>query len=183
MSGEKRAAFEPPAELVRPVTASPDMKRPGSTAAGAVLVVLRVIAGVVWLVALAAQWDRVLEEDGGIDPESAEGVASYGVLAFIVVFGAVVLLVQLLLAFAVYRGSNAARLTLMILATLSIMVSWVDYLAGQEITLRTTLVTLALDILVLLALSSRAARAYARRPRPKRGARAASTPAPISPVG
>ena len=59
------------------------MKRPVSTAAGAVLVVLRVIAGVVWLVALAAQWDQVLEDDGGIDPESAEGVASYGVLGFI----------------------------------------------------------------------------------------------------
>ena len=171
MSVEKRAAFEPPAELVRPVVAPPDMKRPGSTLAGAVLVVLRVIAGVVWLVALAAQWDRVLAEDGGIDPESAEGVASYGVLAFIVVFGAVVLLVQLTLAFAVYHGSNAARLTLMILATLSIMVSWVDYLAGQEITIRTTLVTLALDILVLLALSSRAARSYAQRPRTRPGLR------------
>ena len=53
----------------------------------------------------------------------------------------------------------------MILATLSIVVSWLDYVAGQEITIRTTLVTLALDILVLLALSSRAARAYAQRPR------------------
>ncbi|GAA1769362.1 hypothetical protein [Agromyces humatus] len=165
MNVDKRAAFEPPAELVRPVEATPDMKRPGPTAAGAVLVVLRVIAGIVWLVALAAQWEQVLADDGGIDPESAEGVASYGVLGFILVVGAVVLLVQLLLAFAVYRGSNAARLTLMIFATLSIVVSWIDYAAGQEITIRTTLVTLALDILVLLALSSRAARAYARRPR------------------
>ncbi len=183
MSVDKRAAFESPAELVRPVEAPPDMKRPVSTAAGAVLVVLRVIAGVVWLIALAGQWDQVLEADGGIDPESAEGAASYGVLAFLLVFGGVVLLVQLLLGFAVYRGSNAARLTLMILATLSIMVSWVDYLAGQEITIRTTLVTLALDILVLLALSSRAARAYARRPRRKRGAAGAARPTPSSPVG
>lgn len=165
MSVDKRAAFEPPTELVRPEEAPPDMKRPVATGAGAVLVVLRVIAGVVWLIALAGQWDQVLEADGGIDPESAAGVASYGVLGFILVFGAVVLLVQLLLALAVYLGSNAARVALMILATLSIMVSWLDYLAGQEITIRTTLVTLALDILVLLALSSRASRAYARRPR------------------
>ena len=172
MSRDKRAAFEPPAELVRPVEAPPDMKRPVSTGAGAVLVVLRVIAGVVWLAALAMQWDQVLADDGGIDPESAEGVASYWVLGFILVVGAIVLLIQLLLAFAVYRGSNAARLTLMILATLSIIVAWLDYLAGQEITIRTTLVTLALDILVLLALSSRAARAWARRPRTKRPARA-----------
>ena len=53
-------------------------------------------------------------------------------LGFILVFGAVVLLVQLLLAFGVFRGSNAARLTLMIIATLSIMVSWVDYLAARR---------------------------------------------------
>ena len=45
------------------------MKRPVSTTVGAVLVVLRVLAGVVWLIALAAQWDQVLEADGGIDPE------------------------------------------------------------------------------------------------------------------
>ena len=183
MNVEKRAAFEPPAELVRPVAPPPDMRRPVSTGAGAVLVVLRVIAGVVWLIALAAQWDQVLEDDGGIDPESAEGVASYGVLVFILVFGAVVLLVQLLLAFAVYRGSNAARLTLMILATLSIMVSWLDYVAGREITIRTTLVTLALDILVLLALSSRAARSYAQRPRRGRGAPATATPVRTPRVG
>ncbi|GAA1804189.1 hypothetical protein [Agromyces neolithicus] len=171
MSGEKRAAFEPPAELVRPVEAPPDMKRPVSTSAGAVLVVMRVIAGIVWLIALAAQWDQVLADDGGIDPASTEGEAARAILVVILAFGAVVLLVQVLLAFAVYRGSNAARMALMILATLSIVVSWLDYFAGEEITIRTTLVTLALDILVLLALSSRAARAYARRSRTKRGRR------------
>jgi hypothetical protein len=56
----------------------------------------------------------------------------------------------------------------MIFATLSITAAAIDYFAdGADITIRTTLVTLALDILVLLALSSRAARAYARRPRPR----------------
>ena len=40
---------------------------------------------------------------------------------------------------------------------------------GEEITIRTTLLTLALDILVLLALSSRDARAWARRPRRRKG--------------
>jgi hypothetical protein len=54
----------------------------------------------------------------------------------------------------------------MVFATLSITLSAIDYFgADAEITLRTTLITLALDILVLLALSSRNARAYARRPR------------------
>ena len=74
-----------------------------------------------------------------------------------------------MLAVLVYFGNNAARLAVMIVATLSITLAATDYFTGgEDITLRTTLVTLALDILVLLALSSRAARAYARRPRPKR---------------
>ncbi len=50
--------------------------------------------------------------------------------------------------------------------TVSIITAAVGYFAnGEEITVRTTLVTLALDILVLLALSSRPSRAWSRRPR------------------
>ena len=80
-------------------------------------------------------------------------------------FGAIVLIVAVVLAVLVYFGSNAARITVMIFATLSIVSRGSTTSPDEEITLRTTLVTLALDILVLLALSSRAARAYAQRPR------------------
>jgi hypothetical protein len=171
MTHEKRPAFEPPVELARPVAPPAAMRRPAATTFGAVLVVLRVVAGIVWLIALALQWDDVLQ-DGEIavdlPPETSEPGGIDALLLLIIIVGVVVLLIELGLAVGVYFGNNAARLTVMIFATLSITISAIDYFGEDaEITLRTTLVTLALDILVLLALSSRAARAYARRPRPR----------------
>jgi hypothetical protein len=170
MSGEKRPAFEPPSILAEPVTAPVTMHRPPATLFGALLVLLRVIAGVVWLASLALQWDRILRDDLHIEIEGAdEAEAAELVLVFILVLGGSILAIDLVLGVLVYFGNNAARLAVMIVATLSITLAAVDYFTGgEDITLRTTLVTLALDILVLLALSSRAARAYARRPRPKR---------------
>ncbi|MFF2273692.1 hypothetical protein ACFVTX_15550 [Agromyces sp. NPDC058136] len=169
MSGGKRRAYESPGDLARPLDrGSASMRRPAATAFGAVLVVLRVIAGVVWLIALALQWRHLLESDFGIVIDgdvTAQEVSDVG-LAVILVGGGVVLAVELVFAVLVYRGSNWARITVMIVATISITWSAIDYFGGDaEITLRTTLITLALDILVLLALSSRNARAYARRRR------------------
>jgi hypothetical protein len=170
MTVEKRPAFEPPSELVAPVAPPPDMRRPTATVFGALLVVCRVVAGVVWLLALAVQWDTIVRDELHIEIEGAsESEAARIVLSVILVFGGVLLLIELVLAALVYRGNNAARLTVMIFATFSIIAAAVDYFGeGTEITIRTTLITLALDILVLLALSSRAARAYARRPRRRR---------------
>jgi hypothetical protein len=169
MSVEKRPAFEPPAVLVEPVAPPPDMRRPTATAFGALLVLLRVAAGIVWLLSLALQWDRVLEDDLGleIEPGTLDAQTTDTLLVVILVTGGLVLAMDLAFAVLVYFGNNVARLAVMIFATLSITVAAIDYFGGgEDITIRTTLLTLSLDILVLLALSSRAARAYARRPRP-----------------
>ena len=168
MSVEKRPAFEPPTVLVRPDASEPMMRRPMATTFGAVLVVLRVLAGVVWLVSLGLLWRKTLVEDLGVplDSDAEADAGSNAVLMVVLALGAIVLAVELVLALLIYRGSNWARITVMVFATLSITGSAFDYFgADAEITLRTTLITLALDILVLLALSSRNARAYARRPR------------------
>ena len=168
MSVEKRPAFESPAVLASPAPAAPMMRRPVATTFGAVLVVLRVIAGVVWLVSLGLLWRKTLIEDLGIplDSDVEADAGSNAALTVVLVFGGAVLAVELVFALLIYRGSNWARITVMVFATLSITGSAFDYFgADAEITLRTTLITLALDILVLLALSSRNARAYARRPR------------------
>lgn len=165
---EKRPAFESPASLARPVTAPTGMRRPAATAFGAGLVVLRVVAGIVWLVSLAVFWEELLREqfDITVDADTDEQAVTDAVLAFILVSGAIVLVVELGLAVLVWFGSNWARIMVMLFATISITSSWLESVTGSaEITLRTTLVTLALDILVLLALSSRNSRAYARRPR------------------
>ena len=176
----KRAAFESPAVLARrEPTAPPTMRRPVATSLGAVLVMLRVLAGVIWLTALAVSWRQVIGEELGLDypAGSAEDQAFTFVLVLILVVGGLGLLVVALFGFAVYRGSNVARLLVMTFTTFSITAAAIDYFAGgEEITVRTTLLTLSLDILVMLALSSRAARAYARRPRPKRASRRRRAP-------
>lgn len=168
VSVEKRPAFESPAVLATPVTPPTSMRRPAATAFGAGLVVARVVAGVVWLIGLGLQWDSVVREqlDLELEPGTDEAAASDLVLVFLVVAGGIVLAVELLFAVFIWFGSNWARITVMCFSTISISVAWIDSVTGStEITLRTTFVTLALDILVLLALSSRNARTYAGRPR------------------
>ena len=161
----KRAAFESPARLAPRLAHDPGMKRPASNVAGAVLVLLRVLAGAGWLVAVAMDW-RVLahEADAQLDGVSltAEEIG-WGLGVFAVILG-LFLLTDAVLAFLILRGRNTPRVIVMLFSTLSIGTSFVAWwVQGQDIRIQTTLLTLALDILVLLALSSRSAAAYARR--------------------
>ncbi|WP_137846423.1 hypothetical protein [Microbacterium sp. 2FI] len=161
----KRPAFEPAARLLKPVAYDPEMRRPISTVAGVVLVLLRVVAGVLVLVGIAAGWSDMLADPDtvleGFDP-TAEG--EQAALWFVLATGATVLLIDLLLAVLTYRGRNWSRVVLMLIAVVSIssiFVAW--WVQGQEITLEGAFLSLSLDILLLLALSSRSAAAYARR--------------------
>lgn len=184
-AGDKRPAFESPAALAARATVDPRMRRPAATTVGAALVVLRVIAGVIWLIALSVQWNDLISDefdaviDADLTGDELTAAADLG-LAVVLVLGGVVLLFDLVLAVFIYLGRNWARIVVMVVATLSISGSFVTWWVGdQEITLQTTLLTLSLDILIMLALSSRAARDYARRPRARRGdARAAGAEPP-----
>ena len=171
----KRPAFESPAALAQPAVGDAGMRRPASTTVGAALVVLRVIAGVIWLIALSLQWRGLVSDefdavlDVQLTGDELTAAADLG-LAVVLVLGGIVLLFDLVLAVFIYLGHNWARIIVMVVATLSISGSFVTWWVGdQEITLQTTLLTLSLDILIMLALSSRAARDYARRPRARRG--------------
>ena len=169
----KRPAFESPASLAVPVAGPPTMRRPPSTTAGSALVLLRVLAGVAWLVALSVQWDDVFTKafDEAGEPLTGDefDATSQAVYLFVVALIGVVLLIDLLLAVLTYLGLNWPRIVVMVISTFSISASFVTWWVGdQEVTLQTTFLTLALDILVMLALSSRSARAYARRERPPR---------------
>jgi len=162
---DKRPAFEPAQKLLTPPRYDPAMKRPGATTAGALLVLLRVVVGVLWTVELAMQWTR----GGGDADVSVAGVdlsrdeIQYGLVAIASIMG-VVLLVEAVLAVLIYRGRNLPRVIVMVFAVFSISSAFIGWwFDGLEITLRTSLLTLGLDILVLLALSSRSAAAYARR--------------------
>ena len=162
---DKRSAYEPASTLLNRPRYDPAMKRPVTTVAGAVLVLLRVAAGVLFTVELARRWVAT----GGNADASIDGVklppetVQLGFWAIIGIAG-LILLFEAAFAVFIYLGRNLPRVIVMVFAVGSITASFVGWWAeGQEITLRTSLLTLALDILVLLALSSRSAAAYARR--------------------
>lgn len=162
---EKRPAYEPAARLLRPTGYDPDMPRPGSIVAGSVLALLRALAGVVVVASLWIGWDSLIAEltveIDGFAPSTIAGEAARWLV--VGVTGAVIA-IDLLLAAFIFRGANWARVAMMIVTTISITTAFVAWWAqGQEVTLRTTFLSLSLDILILLALSSRSAAAYARR--------------------
>ncbi|MFC5929911.1 hypothetical protein D6T64_12535 [Cryobacterium melibiosiphilum] len=129
--------------------------RPPAIIGGALLILTRVAAGVFTIVTLRPQ---SLTVDTGPDPRAAEAV----LIVFLSGYGAV-LQVQLLCVWLVLRGTNWARVLAMVTATLSIGASFLDYWNdGAPITLATSLPAVTVDILILLALSSTAARRYAR---------------------
>ena len=173
MSGErhpeKRVAFEPP---VDPTTADPAMRRPASIATGSILVLLRAAAGALWAAGVAFSLPPGLREFAGAASGNADEpidltVSDLGVgtAVFLGVLG-IVCAVQVVFGILILFGSNLARVSVMVLSVGSISGSFVGWWAyDQEITVGTTLITLSLDILVLLAHSSRDAAAYARRPR------------------
>lgn len=161
----KRAAFEPAARLAQPVGFDPEMKRPVTTVVGGVLVLLRVLAGVLWLAAVAFNWGDI---SAALDAALGEGTLIFSTsgwvpAAVLAVLGAP-LAVTAVLAVLILRGQNLPRVLVMMFCTVSISAAFVAWwVQGQDIRLETTLLTLSFDILVLLALSSRSAAAYARR--------------------
>ncbi len=146
------------------------MKKPLATVAGALLMVARTISGVVVIVVAGVTWRdfaRSLIKDARLEGADITVGEAGTVLAIVLAMYGFALLLYLVLALFVYLGHNWARILAMAFATISIVLAYTDYLHnGVQITLRTTLVSLALDILILLALSSLPARVYARRPRP-----------------
>ncbi len=142
------------------------MKRPTPTSVGAVLMLGRVLAGAVVILAALGDVPGFMKDAilDGTTLTADEAVVAEQLVNIGLVGYALWLAFYLVLAILVWRGVNWARITSMLLATISILVPFIDWWRdGLEISLRTTLLTLALDILILLALSSRAARAFARR--------------------
>jgi hypothetical protein len=162
---DKRPAFEPASELLRRPEADPDMKRPASTVAGVVLVFLRVLSGLIVLAIVLLDWRSTVKEiDITIEGVQTTPEVAQGALVAVVIFLGVVLLVDAALAFFILIGHNWARVTIMTFSAISITGAFIQWWSeGQEITITGSLLTVGLDILILLALSSRSAAAYARR--------------------
>ena len=137
--------------------------RPAAIALGALFVFGRGLAGLLLRGAFLLVWPELAEE------AKLEEDIRLPVLLIILIVGTLVSSISLLIAWLIWRGNNVARVLVMFGVTISTITAAVGYFVnGDTITIRTTLLTVALDILVLLALSSRDARAWARRPRSKK---------------
>ena len=166
----KRPAYEPGAGLAEPAVGVPGMRRPASTVAGAVLVLLRAAAGAVWMLSFALGWNETVQSltlSFSGDADDATDIsddASATILAITMGVVAAGVLIEAALGLLILRGTNWPRVLVMVFSVTSISSSFVAWWwQSQEIRIETTFVTLSLDILILLALSSRSAAAYARR--------------------
>ena len=156
---------------VAPATDSRD-KRPASTTFSAGVSLLRGLAGLV----IAALF---LADPGSVtltrDTRTTTAIATAGVLV-------VVALLDLGLGTATFFGHNWARVLLMLSCATTIVVAFLATAqGGPRPTLGTDLPHVGLGILVLLALTSPAARQYATRRRPVPGATAGGFEAPAVP--
>jgi hypothetical protein len=150
------------------VAAARERKRPTPITLGSILMLFRVFAGIFTIASIFVLWGSYLNEAeldiSGLDQSQIEGVRSV-VLWIIVIFAAASVLMYIALTILVFRGSNWARITTMAFGALVIVTAGIDYFnGGEQITLRTSLIGLSLDILVLFALSSERARTWSRLP-------------------
>jgi LssY C-terminus len=140
-------------------------KRPAQTVFGAGVAFLRGLAFLplaLLLLLLPAQYAQGLDVD--IEGGRPALIVAGSAIAFIA-------LIDIGLAIAVFAGRNWARLLLMLSCVVTTTGAFIGNANGSEaVTLATSLPTVGLSIMVLLALSSHRARAYAERGRhvPKR---------------
>lgn len=132
--------------------------RPLSTTLGSLFVFGRGLAGLAWLGVFAIIWPEIAAEEHV--PLEDRPLMFW----IVIIVGGITALTSLTLAWSIRRGSNLARVLVMCGVTLSTITAATSYFAnGEKITIDTTLLTVSLDILVLLALSSRDARQWARQ--------------------
>ena len=155
-----------------PATVPPDSRDrlPAPTVVGSALVLLRMIAalavsGVLLSGSVEGTWIGDLI---GQDQQVLDATKAYVPIGTaLVLFGCV----EAALAVLILRGSNGARLTAMAFSTVSIFLQGISFISGGPDSLQGERPAYALDVLILLALSSDRARTYAHRSSARKGAR------------
>lgn len=137
------------------------MRRPISIYLGVLLILLRSVTTAVTAVNLTSDWNKAKISLAGAS-SADEAALSSGLLTVVLVFFGIALVIDLVVAALIFRGSNRARFVAMILATLLVLGSAADFFAdGTSFTLENGgLLGLSLDILVLVALSDSDAREF-----------------------
>ncbi|MGV8882012.1 MAG: LssY C-terminal domain-containing protein [Rhodoglobus sp.] len=154
-------------------------RRPAPVIVAAALIAARAVLLVVFgLIAYGSNEFVVEFEKSGITAQ--EGLAvTIGTLAVFAV-------IQLIFGVFVVMGSNVARVIVLFVSTVSIITYGIDFVTGgSQLSQQTNLVSLAIDILVLLALSSDRSSRWARMSRkdPLAGTPLDKLTTPPSPAG
>lgn len=158
-------------------------RRPAPTIVGAIFVGARAVAAVLLAISTVVFRDAhvgsLVRPATGLGITEAQAEVAVSIATVLVLIFA---LAYVLLAWFVFLGRNWARTLAMALSTGAICIQAFDVLhGGPDITLVSNLPGLTLDILLLLALSSKRARDYALRPR-KEPKRDSSRPAGRAPL-
>ncbi len=142
-----------------PVIAALDPnKRPSSIVVGFIITLARA-ATALGLAGIMFAAPQAFFDDLTLDGQTQEGAIAVAIGALIVFS-----LLDIAFAFLLLMRNNTARIIIMLLSFTSIVAQAIDFFnGGPQITVHTTLPSLSLDILVLLALSSPKARAWSRR--------------------
>ncbi|WP_237759892.1 LssY C-terminal domain-containing protein [Arthrobacter alpinus] len=139
-------------------------RRPTPTTLGVLLMALRFVVGIVTIGLMVKDWNTAVASTASsfntVDQQTISAL-----LMVVIGISAIAFLIYGLLAVLILRGSNWARI-----ATLAFSVGFViqaafTLLHGENVSLSEDPLGLPLDILVLLALSARSSRLWARRPK------------------
>lgn len=151
-------SYEPDQALTSAANLPEDLwaRRPLQLLAGGALVVMVVVMEIVQITTALLNPELIFGVDAvAADPAKLATVAT-------IVLGAGVVAVEVALIVLVLRGSNLARMALLIVATVYIVTKAVEFfLHDQSITFGNSLVAVSLHIGILLALSSESARNFA----------------------
>ena len=152
---------------VKEVTKTLWHRRPLQTVVGAGLVLLLLIFQAWDVLGTLLDWDglrtEVVDYSAGIEPignETATRIAAGVLIGLSLVIGCL----QVIASASVFRGSNRARLWILTLSTVSVIVSMTNYFTGDRdlATNMYALMTIAMQVAVLLSLSSDSSRLFTR---------------------
>ncbi|GAA1861192.1 LssY C-terminal domain-containing protein [Brevibacterium marinum] len=155
------------ARSVREVTKTLWSRRPLQTVVGAALVVVLLVFQAWDVLGTLLDWNgfrtEVVDFSADIEPlgdEVATRIAAGVLIGLSLLTGCL----QVLASISVFRGSNRARLWILTLSTVSVVVSMTNYFTGDRdlATNMYALTTIAMQVAVLLSLSSDSSRLFTR---------------------
>lgn len=142
-------------------------RRPLQTLIGAALVLVLLIFQAWDVLGTIVDWDGLRSDVSGISGDTVavtDEVATRIAAGILIGLSLIIGCIQVIASIAVFRGSNRARLWILTLSTLSVIVSMTNYFTGDRdlATNMYALTTIAMQVAVLLSLSSDSSRLFTR---------------------